>query len=60
MNGQKRVIERERAIIHTDIQSVRISTAKLFLGVLVFATVHRMMLEIDRRTPEAYSNHFKD
>lgn len=51
---------REKAITHThpEIPYVRISTAKLFLG--IFATVHRTMMEIDRRTLGAYPNHFKD
>lgn len=49
---------REKAITYTEIPSVRISTAKLFLG--VFVTVHGMMIEIYRRTLQAYPNHIKD
>lgn len=54
MNEQKRVLLREKTITHMDIQSVRISVAKLFLGVFARSSTRDMMLEIDRRTSETY------
>lgn len=50
---------REKAITHVDIQSVRISMARLFLGVFARST-RDVMLEIDRRTSETYRDRFKD